>query len=109
MPLEDLGLEPQDGPKLIGFLKAMEFTTLTRRVAEACGCDASVIDAVNVPVEWGADARGPDLELGEAPVSSAVSAGDGADSALEAAETLLPDGTPDGPSPVALAKADSGT
>ncbi|WP_033316084.1 5'-3' exonuclease H3TH domain-containing protein, partial [Pseudochrobactrum sp. AO18b] len=29
--LDGLMLEPQDGPKLIGFLKAMELTTLTRR------------------------------------------------------------------------------
>ena len=30
-----------DGPKLIAFLKTMEFTTLTRRVAEATGTDAA--------------------------------------------------------------------
>ncbi len=29
VPLEDMELHPQDGPRLIGFLKAMEFTTLT--------------------------------------------------------------------------------
>ncbi|MQW93600.1 5'-3' exonuclease, partial [Sinorhizobium fredii] len=33
VPLEDLRLDSQDGPKLIAFLKTMEFTTLTRRVA----------------------------------------------------------------------------
>ena len=33
--LDGLKLEPQDGPKLIAFLKAMEFNSLTRRVAEA--------------------------------------------------------------------------
>jgi len=66
MPLADLALEKQDGPKLIGFLKAMEFTTLTRRVAEACDCDASAIEAANVPVVWDGAARGPDLDPGEA-------------------------------------------
>src|SRR5690606_34586972 len=60
--LEDFQLDEQDGPKLIAFLKAMEFTTLTRRVAEATGADASTIDAANVPVEWGDEARGPDLD-----------------------------------------------
>ncbi|WP_375669603.1 5'-3' exonuclease H3TH domain-containing protein, partial [Bartonella sp. MR168JLCBS] len=33
--LDDLTLESQDGPRLIAFLKTMEFATLTRRVAEA--------------------------------------------------------------------------
>lgn len=60
--LEALVLEPQNGPKLIAFLKAMEFTTLTRRVAEATETDASAIDPANVPVQWGADAHGPDLD-----------------------------------------------
>jgi 5'-3' exonuclease len=64
MPLDALVLEPQNGPKLIGFLKAMEFGTLTRRVAEACDCDASAIEPAHVQVEWGAAARGPDLDAG---------------------------------------------
>ncbi|THV17456.1 DNA polymerase I [Rhizobium rhizophilum] len=71
MKLEELVLEPQNGPKLIGFLKAMEFTTLTRRVAEVCDCDAGAIEPAAVPVEWGDAARGPDLDAGEAPAASA--------------------------------------
>ncbi|WP_454288618.1 DNA polymerase I [Rhizobium arsenicireducens] len=62
MPLDALVLEKQDGPKLIGFLKTMEFTTLTRRVADACGCDAAAIDPAPVTVEWGPAAHGPDLD-----------------------------------------------
>ncbi|WP_273759068.1 DNA polymerase I [Bartonella sp. ML70XJBT.G] len=50
--LDDFILEPQDGPRLIGFLKAMEFSTLTRRVAEATTCVASAIDAIDIDVEW---------------------------------------------------------
>ncbi|MFD1744559.1 DNA polymerase I [Rhizobium helianthi] len=64
MPLDALVLEKQDGPKLVAFLKAMEFGTLTRRVAEACDCDASVIEPAEVLVEWGATAHGPDLDPG---------------------------------------------
>ncbi|THV24094.1 DNA polymerase I [Peteryoungia ipomoeae] len=70
MDLEALVLEPQNGPKLIAFLKAMEFTTLTRRVAEVCDCDAGAIDPAVVPVEWGDAARGPDLDAGETPAAS---------------------------------------
>jgi DNA polymerase-1 len=66
LSLDALVLEPQNGPKLIGFLKAMEFTSLTRRVAEACDCDAAAIEAAEVTVEWGNAARGPDLDRGDA-------------------------------------------
>ncbi len=71
VPVEDLHLEPQDGPKLVAFLKAMEFTTLTRRVAAATETDADAVEPANVPVEWGAEARGPDLDKGEAVASGA--------------------------------------
>ena len=72
VPLDALALEDQDGPKLVAFLKAMEFTTLTRRVAEATGADASVIEPAEITVAWGDTARGPDLDPQEGP-SSALS------------------------------------
>ena len=49
--LDDFALQPPNGPKLIGFLKTMEFSTLTRRVAEATGTDLAAIEAVPVKVE----------------------------------------------------------
>ncbi|GAA5539840.1 MULTISPECIES: DNA polymerase I [unclassified Brucella] len=61
--LDGLVLEPQDGPKLIGFLKAMEFTSLTRRVAEATDTDASAVEPCHVETQWGADAHGPDVDV----------------------------------------------
>ncbi|MFD2652289.1 DNA polymerase I [Brucella rhizosphaerae] len=67
VPLDvDLGglvLEPQNGPKLIGFLKALDFTSLTRRVAEATDTDASAIEPSHIETEWGADAHGPDVDV----------------------------------------------
>lgn len=69
--LDAFVLEPQNGPKLISFLKAMEFTTLVRRVAEATDTDASAVEPCHVETEWGADARGPDLDLGTAETPSA--------------------------------------
>ena len=100
VPLDDLSLHPQDGPKLIAFLKAMEFTTLTRRVAEACDCDAGAIDAADVPVEWGTEARGPDLDKGEA---AAAPAAEG--KAAVAAAAALPAANPGEATPAALARA----
>jgi DNA polymerase-1 len=64
--LDGLKLEPQDGPRLISFLKAMEFTTLTRRVAEATGTEIDEIEAADVEVEAGRKAHGPDLDEGQA-------------------------------------------
>jgi len=64
LPLDALALDDQDGPQLIAFLKAMEFSSLTRRVAEATGADAAAIEPAHVEVEWGAAARGPDLDPG---------------------------------------------
>ena len=45
MPLADIAVHEPDYKRLIAFLKAMEFTSLTRRVAEFSGVDASEIEA----------------------------------------------------------------
>ena len=65
-PLDTLALQPPNGPKLIGFLKAMEFTTLTRRVAEATGTEASEIDSSALKIEYSDTAHGPDMGAGSA-------------------------------------------
>jgi DNA polymerase-1 len=44
VPLVDLAVHEPDYKRLIAFLKAMEFTTLTRRVAEFAGIDAAEIE-----------------------------------------------------------------
>ncbi len=52
--LEDVGSFAVDVPRaaaLIGFLKAMEFTTITKTIATALGADASAIDPVTVDVK----------------------------------------------------------
>ncbi|RLQ86933.1 DNA polymerase I [Notoacmeibacter ruber] len=66
LPLDALTLSDLNGPKLIGFLKTMQFTTLTKRVADQTEADASAIDAADVKVEW-ESAHGPDLDPGEGP------------------------------------------
>ncbi len=45
VPVEDLAVHEPDYKNLVAFLKAMEFNTLTRRVAEKSGIDASEIEA----------------------------------------------------------------
>ncbi|MBW3099079.1 DNA polymerase I [Pseudohoeflea coraliihabitans] len=61
-PLDALVLNPLDGPKLISFLKAMEFTSLTRRVAEATDTEAAVVEAATIEVDAPEAAHGPDLD-----------------------------------------------
>ncbi|MBO3758539.1 DNA polymerase I [Ciceribacter sp. L1K22] len=91
LDLDALVLEPQDGPKLIAFLKTMEFSTLTRRVGEATGTSVNDVEPGHVPVEWGAAAHGPDLDTisgGEtpAPPSAATMSGTAASATRSAGE-----------------------
>jgi DNA polymerase-1 len=44
VPIDELGLAQPDGKRLVAFFKAMEFTTITKRAAEAYGVEASAID-----------------------------------------------------------------
>ncbi len=70
VPLEDLALRPPDGKTLVAFLKAMEFSTITKRAADAYAMDATMIEpdpAFAGPAGW----RGRD---GEAPSQGAESA-----------------------------------
>src|SRR5579871_2876276 len=45
VPIEDLAVQEPDARKLVAFLKAMEFSTLTRRVAEYSQIDPAQIEA----------------------------------------------------------------
>jgi DNA polymerase-1 len=45
VPLDTLGLPALEGAPLVAFLKAMEFTAITRRVGEICGLDANAVEA----------------------------------------------------------------
>ncbi|WP_337270620.1 DNA polymerase I [Oryzifoliimicrobium ureilyticus] len=108
LKLEDLVLHPQDGPKLIAFLKAMQFTSLTRRVAEDCDCDASVIEAAVINIEKGAAAHGPDLDVEKPePVAGATPKLDGeAVPVPDKAKAKAPTGTY-APANLAQARAES--
>ncbi|MEX0957199.1 MAG: DNA polymerase I [Rhizobiaceae bacterium] len=81
-PIDEFVLQPPEGPKLVGFLKAMEFSTLTRRVSEATGADAGEIEPSVVDVEWGASAHGPDVG------SASVRLDSGGDSAVTPTEIV---------------------
>jgi DNA polymerase I len=63
--LDALGMDKVNGPKLVAFLKTMEFTTLTRRVAEATGTDAASVEPAHVLA--GGDRHGPDVDESGSP------------------------------------------
>ncbi len=42
--LDSLGMPKLEGEKLVAFLKAMEFTTITKRIGEICGLDPAAVE-----------------------------------------------------------------
>src|SRR5262249_4610281 len=85
VPLDDLAVHEPDARKLIAFLKAMEFSTLTPRVVEYSQIDPSEI-APDIGSKNGAKAAAPasaksseasdDLSPGDAPAPAARKPGD---------------------------------
>jgi len=84
VPLDEIAVHEPDPRNLIGFLKAMEFNTLTRRVAAYYEADASAIDA---DTKLSAPAGGA-AEKGE----PAPAAFRGADEASRASDLATPEG-----------------
>ncbi|MEW5423510.1 DNA polymerase I [Amorphus sp. 3PC139-8] len=89
VPLADVAVHDPDPKQLIGFLKAMEFTTITRRVAEVYDMEAGAIEA---------DAAFAGLPDGIAPTTTAPVA------EPEGAPAAAGEGSSE-PSPAALATA----
>ncbi|HUG62571.1 MAG TPA: DNA polymerase I, partial [Methylomirabilota bacterium] len=76
-PLDQLGVRAVDGAQAIGFLKGMEFTTLTRRVGEATGVDVASVAPAVVPFKFWP----PIGEDGEAAAAPSTNGGDAAPAA----------------------------
>ncbi|MHA1158164.1 MAG: 5'-3' exonuclease H3TH domain-containing protein, partial [Alphaproteobacteria bacterium] len=67
--LDELVVRERDGPLLVAFCKAMEFTALTRRVAAATDTDADVVEAAHVTVKgWASTRRKIGDDVPERPV-----------------------------------------
>ncbi|TIR96968.1 MAG: DNA polymerase I, partial [Mesorhizobium sp.] len=98
--LDDLVLHAPDGPKLIGFLKTMEFTTLTRRVAEATATEIGDVQASSVTIERADTAHGPDVGAGTPTASRPAATPNGA--AKPAAPVRPEDAPPQGDTPSLL-------
>ncbi len=100
-PIGDLRVVEPDPRNLIAFLKAMEFNTVTRRVAEAYGADISAIDPApdyarpGAGTEWGVEAA----SAGAASLTDAPASGGAEPPAAGSAATLA------GPTPQQNAEA----
>jgi DNA polymerase-1 len=97
--LDELVLQQPDGPKLIAFLKTMEFSTLTRRVAEATGTDVQAIAPATVAIDT-TDIHGPDVGAG-------AQRGDGSVASPEASPSAA--GASNTPAALAMARAQAAT
>ena len=94
VPLDDLAVEAVDGPKAVGFCKAMEFNALMKRVADKTGTDIDAVPPAALVIEgWppggGVPAHGPDMGISVRP-APASSKGNG----KESAEAVASLGTP---------------
>ena len=72
VPVDELAVHEPDYKHLIAFLKAMEFNTITRRVAEKSGIDAAAIEAdaklvSGAPAKAAAPSATGQLDLGAPP------------------------------------------
>jgi DNA polymerase I len=65
VPLDELAVHEPDARKLIAFLKAMEFSTLTRRVAEYSQIDPSDVEADGKNSSGGKGSSAPPPRAGE--------------------------------------------
>ncbi|MGI9482667.1 MAG: DNA polymerase I [Hyphomicrobiales bacterium] len=76
VPLGEFGVANPNASELIGFLKAMEFTTLTNRVASEIEADASEIEPVDVEIKhWQPEEPEPVVQTnGGAPTPQAGAA-----------------------------------
>jgi DNA polymerase-1 len=59
VPIAELGVDGLDAKALVAFLKAMEFTTITKRVGDLYGVDVAEVAPAPVPVVgWPPEGRG---------------------------------------------------
>ena len=103
-PLEALATPELDGKRLVSFCKAMELTTLTRRVAEICGVDMASIEPdprFVGPAAWpGGEGVAHLAREGDAPAEDPPSA-----VAVPAPAAREPKAAPQGTAPADLAAA----
>ncbi len=72
--LEAFGVGPVTGERLIAYLKALDFTTLTRRIAEATGLDPAPIAPAELRIEGFETAASPESATDPVPAPQPAAA-----------------------------------
>ncbi|MCA1299506.1 DNA polymerase I [Stappia indica] len=100
LPASALAVTDLDGTRAVAFLKALEFTTLTRRVGETTGADIAEIEPAELVIKgWHEpDGKGRQMDNGRTPAGTAG----GGDNTTTAAD---PDGGSAGWQPQTVADA----
>ena len=104
VPVEDLAVHHPDYRKLVAFLKAMEFSTLTRRIAEAAEIDAAQVEP-DARLVSGNAASVPSLQRGEGGEARGVEPGEGASNSKSPPLSPQGKGDDNAPTPVSLSAA----
>jgi DNA polymerase-1 len=87
--IDDLGLGDPDAKTLVAFLQAMEFTTITRRVAEIYGVETQEI-APDPAFVGAAGWRARDGEMRDAPTPTPVTPGASKPAPADKAQSMTP-------------------
>ncbi|MFZ4531635.1 MAG: DNA polymerase I, partial [Alsobacter sp.] len=98
-----IGVHDPDPRRLVAFLKAMEFSSVTRRVSEAYAVDPATVEADPVLAAPGAGTAWATVG-GSAPVSGSASGDQGADAASGAPSGSSVPSTTGEPTPAGLAE-----
>jgi DNA polymerase-1 len=89
-PIEELAVQPPDPQALVGFLKTMEFTTLTRRIAAEVGVDPADVEPLPVIVEgWPPETGGAVPEGGDGLAEARAADAPGTAAVEQAAQAWL--------------------
>ncbi len=88
VPVDELAVHEPDYKHLIAFLKAMEFSTITRRIADKSGIDASQVEA-DSKLTAGSPIPSPQVEPAAAPAAATLPLSGGGKKEAESAFTPI--------------------
>jgi DNA polymerase-1 len=77
LPAEALAVTELDGSRTLAFLKAMEFTTLTRRIAETTGTDADTVEPAALTIRGWHEPDSKGRMMAGAPTAGGAATGAG--------------------------------
>ena len=96
LPAQALAVTELDGSRTLAFLKAMEFTTLTRRIAETTGTDADTVEPAALTIRGWHEPDGKGRMMAGAPTAGGAATGAGGATTATPASSPATTATPAG-------------